>query len=445
MRVHRRRVAGALAVVLLAGAGAWTPTAVSAAQCGSTQQAGGRWSAVDMPPTPSLPNQGSTPIVSSSIVGQDPTVVLATDGVSVYRSTDGGCSWRTTYTLGPADYWSGSGLVSGYTITNIVSGHTGAPASRQTVYLALSPSPLSVFTFVPLFTFAPVELIAVSHDGGQSFAMVQPTPTAAHPIVPECLQAPTTIAASPTDPRAVYLQCSGGVAQTLAENTLSGGTSYLYRSADGGASWSLFGLPTSPQYQGQWFVVGPKAKELWVAGQSDGSNGSYWLAVWHSTDDGTHWTMSKPVGRPGVGIGSMGIAADLTSTGSGERVVVYAPVGAYSTTDSGKHWTRLRGLSASNSAVFVSVAFYLHHSLYAVAMSAQYGCKAGTAVLRYDNVRGDPVRTLFPRRWGYYYTWGVGGSFTAMGTAAFAFGEATFCNAPGSGATPPKFLTFRVR
>jgi hypothetical protein len=446
VRVRRARLAGVLAVVLLACAAGWAPSYVGAAQCGTTQHSGGRWSAVDMPPTASIPEVGPSAVVASTIVGQDPSVVLATDGVSVFRSTDYGCSWRLTYTFGAADYWSGGGLVTGYSITNIANAHSAVPANRQDVYLALSPNPLNVFTFVTLFAFAPPELIAASHDGGQTFAIVQSTPTVGHPIVPECLEAPTAMAVPPTNGREIYLQCQPGLAQGVAESEVAANDSYVYRSMDGGVSWSLLGLPTYPVYASQWFVVGPKAKELWIAGQWTPPNGeNYYLAVWHSTDDGLHWARSTPAGRPGVGIGPIGIATDPTADGRGERVVVYASIGAFATTDGGKHWTKLSGLGTANGSMYISVAFYLRHSLYVVGMTGPYGCKAGTVLLRYANPRAKPTRTPFPSRWGYYGTWGAGGSFTVVGGASVAFGAATFCAPPKGKASPPQLLSFGPR
>lgn len=446
MRVERSRVAGVLAVVLVAGAAGFAPSNVDAAQCGSTLHAGGRWSAVGMPPTPSVPELGPSAVVATSVVGQDPSVLLATDGVSVYRSTDYGCSWHITYTLGVADYWSLGGIATAYSITNIANGHSNAPANRQDVYLALTPNPLVVFTFVPLFTFAAPELTAVSHDGGQTFTVVQSAPSVAHPLVPECLAAPTTMVVPPTNSRTIYLQCEAGLAQGLAEETVAGGQSYVYRSVDGGVSWSLLGLPAFPSYGGQWFVAGPKPNELWLAGEWYPPNVTYYyLAVWHTTDGGAHWTMSTPAGKPGVGIGPIGLAVDPTSDRGGERVVVSAPIGGFATTDTGKHWTKLTGIGSADQPMIVSVAFYLRHSLYVIVMTGAYGCKPGTLLLRYANVRGKPTRTPFPSRWGYYETWGAGGSFTVIGSAAVAFGVATFCAPPKGTASPPILLSFGPR
>lgn len=439
--MDRSRGASVLAAVLLVGAAGWAPPDVAAAQCGSTQVSGGTWSAVDMPPTPSLPREGASAIVASSAVGQDPSVVLATDGVSVFRSTDAGCSWHTTYTLGPMDYWSDGGVVTGYTITNIANGHSAAPVNRQDVYLALTPNQLLPFTLVPLFTFAVPELVAVSHDGGQTYSIVQPAPTAAHPFVPECLEAPTTFVVPATDTRAVYLLCGAAVAQGIVEGKLAGDDTYAYRSSDGGVSWSLLGIPTIPEYAGQWFVVGPKVKELWVAGEWTLPNTAiHYLAVWHSTDDGAHWTLFKPAGKPGIGIGPVGLAIDPTGRSGGERVVVYAPIGAYTTTDDGKHWSKLTG----SGSTFIAVAFFSRHSLYAVGTTSAYGCQAGTVVLRYTNFGGKPRSTPFPGQWGYYVTWGVAGSFATVSGGAQAFGAARFCPPPNGAPPPPKLLTYRV-
>jgi hypothetical protein len=429
------------AVLAMVGAGV-APVPVAAAQCGSTQMVMGRWSAVDLPPAPSVPVLGAS-ILSTSVVGQDPSVVLATDGVAVYRSTDGGCRWNTTYTLGPADYPTVSGVATAYNITNIGTTHSAVPAARQDVYLALSPNPLNAFSMVTLFGAAPPELVAVSHDGGQTFAVVPPAPSAANPIVPECLSRPTAFIVPPTDSRTIYMQCSGGLSQQVAEQAVAGGP-YVYRSLDGGRSWSLMVLPMYGQYDAQWFVPGPKPRELWVAGQvSDGVAG--YLAVAHTTDGGAHWTISKPAGKPGVGIGPIGVAVDMASAPGAERLVAYAPIGAFVSSDSGKHWTKLRGLDPTQGASNVALAFLLRHSVYVVAMPASYSCNkpGGVRLLRYSNGPGQPADTAFPGRWGEFAGWGAGDSFATLSGGTVAFGVMSFCQPATGTPPPPKLLSFR--
>lgn len=445
MRADRTRLVVALTAVLLNGVAGSTVSYVAAAQCGTTQKALGTWSAVDPPAVPSLPAALTSSVISASMVGQDSSVLLATDGVAVYRSTDGGCRWSTTFTLGAADYPALGGAATAYSISNIANGHSSAPAARQDVYLALSPNPLNAFTFVTLFGAAPPEFVAVSHDGGQTFAIVQPSPSAADPIVPECLSAPTAFLVPPTEARTVYLQCGGGLAQQVAETQLAGGSSYVYRSLDGGQSWSLIALPSFGYYGEQWFLPGPKAKELWVAGQWSAPNGGGdYVAVWHSTDNGAHWSMSKPYGRPGVGIGAVGIAVDMSASVGGERVVVYAPIGAFATNDGGKHWAKLGGLVTRDGPMRVLFAFVLKHSVFVVALPTGAACRSpGTLVLRYANPRAQPTQAKFPTRWGNYWDWGLAGSFVTADGTATAFGLASFCSTAGSPASP-KLLSFRI-
>lgn len=443
--MYLRRPKAVLSVVALVASGVTVSLspAAAGAQCVSTQNVMGKWSAVDVAPTPSVPQEASNPVVATSLVGQDPSVVLSTDGVSVYRSTDGGCNWHTTYTLGPIDYWNSDGLVAGYTISNIVNGHSAAPANRQVVYLALTPNSINGFTMVTLFGFAPPELMAVSRDGGQTFAIVQPAPTAAHPIVPECLSNPLSVVVPAAEPQKIFLQCPYGLAQGLASRQLAGGEP-AYRSLDGGQSWSLYATPGYAGYGGQWIAAGPKANEMWFAGQwSDPTGNQSYLAVWHTVDDGAHWTMSKPAGKPGVGIGTIGIAVDPVATSSGARVVAYAPIGAYLTTDSGKSWAPLRGIDPG-SGLKVGQAFFVRHTPYVIATPTQW-CKPGVTLYRYDVPRGRPAKAMFPAQWGIYLSWGADGSFSAANGATAAFGVAGFCRAADGTPRPPKLLTFRPR
>lgn len=446
MRLNRSKFVLSGAALVVSGIAFSVPPAAVAAQCASTQIDMGRWSAVEMTASPSLPELGSSAIVASTVVGQDPSVVLATDGISVFRSTDGGCTWRTTYTMGAADYWSGGGIASAYSITSIVDNHSAAPANRHVIYLALSPNQLNVFTFVTLFGAAPPELFAVSNDGGQTFALVQSAPTVATPIVPECLSPPTAVVVPPANSRTIYLQCGGGLAQGAVDDELAGGgPSYIYRSDDGGRSWSLQSLPTYPQYSGTWFVPGPKPKELWmVGGWMRPNSHSEYLAVWHTTDNGAHWSMSTPAGKPGVGIGSTGISVDMTSGGGrGERVVTYAPIGVYETIDSGKHWTKLSGIDLANTDETPVFAFFVKRSTY-VLTTKTFGCNPGAAIRRYAGPAAKPVKAPFPNRWGSYFSWGAGGSFAVVDSGSLAFGYATLCS-PSGAAETSRFLTFRPR
>lgn len=443
MRPSRSRLVISVVAVIASGIAVFIPPTAGAAQCGSVQNAMGKWSAIDVAPTPSVPAEGSSAITATSLVGQDPNVLLSTDGVAVYRSTDGGCKWSTTYTLGPSDYWNGNGLVVGYSITNIANGHSSAPANRQVVYLALSPNPLNAFTMVTLFGAAPPELLMVSHDGGQTFAPVQPAPTSAHPVVPECLSTPFAFVVPPAQPQEIYLDCPAGLAQGVAERQLAGGEP-AYHSLDGGQSWSLIAMPSVGQYGGQWFAAGPKAHELWFSGQwSDPTGNKAYLAVWHTLDDGAHWTISTPAGKPGVGIGNIGLAIDPAGAPGHERVIAYAPVGAYLTTDGGKTWGPLRG-SDPATGVKVAQAFFVRHTPYVITILGQI-CKPGVALLRYDVPRGRPATTPFPKQWGTYADWGADGSFAAANGGTMAFGTARFCSAANGSTPPPKLLSFQPR
>src|SRR5206468_12029634 len=71
----------------------------------------------------------------------------------------------------------------------------------------------------------------------------------------------------------------------------------------------------------------------------------------------------------------IGIATDLTVGRGSERVVAYAPIGAFASIDSGKHWAKLSGIASANAPMYISVAFYLRHSLYVVGSTGSYGCK----------------------------------------------------------------------
>ncbi|MDQ1699230.1 MAG: Photosynthesis system assembly factor [Frankiaceae bacterium] len=373
--------------------------------------------------------------------------MLATDGVAVFRTTDGGCNWQTMFTVGPSDYYNEGGAAVAYFVSNFATSHDSRTANKQDVYLALTPNPVNAFTLATLFGAAPPELIEVSHDGGQTFTSVTPKPTTANPFVPECLSAPYYFVAPPTDAKTLYLMCAGGVAQAAVQHRATGESWVTYRSTDGGVTWTVLALPASPPNPTlvNWLVPGTQRNELWLAGHWE-SNQTYYLSVWHSHDGGTTWTRLQvdPTPVPSSGaVHDVELALD-TSAGRGfGQLAVYTVEGIYLTSDAGKHWLRQRPVKFTNGTRVPTAAFFLHHNLH-VLFAGQIDCKDVPMLARYAGIGSRPVTSSYPSRWGYYAGWGSDGSFTVAGHGLVANGLAHFCP-PGQGPTTTKLLSLRVR
>jgi hypothetical protein len=452
--VAARRRTAVIAVTAVFGVGvgvgvAPAPGLAAGGQCHSVETAPGGWTTAPLPATPSAPAVGSSQIVSSSVVGQDPAVLVATDGISVFRTADGGCNWQTVFTLGPSDYYSAGGLAAGYSITNIANGQGPATTDKQDVYLAISPNPLNVFSMVTLFGVAPPELLAASHDGGRTFAIVSPQPNIANPIVPECLTGPSLFFVPPTDGKTIYMQCSGGLAQTIAEQALAGGAAMAFRSTDGGVSWAVVGLPHGPVFttDAHWLVPGVRKNELWLGGFWAPPTGSteFHLAVWRSRDAGTTWTRSiadPTAATSAQTVNSVGVAVDRTPGAGSGRVAVYNARGTFVTSDDGQHWQRLRNVTFSDGVRPPVGEFFLRHRLYALFAST-IGCKGDPVFVQYPTVTARPITVTFPSKWGTYSSWATDSTFAVVGGGAVASGIGRFCSAVSANNT--KLLSLRVR
>lgn len=415
--------------------------------CRAIETAPGGWSAGPLPPPPSLPSVTTPKLAAMTVVGQDPAVAVATDGIAVYRTTDGGCTWKTTYTLGPADYDSVGGDASAYSITNIANGHDQRPAGKQDVYLALSPNSLNAFSLVTLFGFAPPELFAVSHDGGQSFAIETPQPTTTNPLVPECLSAPSTFLAAPTDSKTLYMLCGAGAGQQIVESELAPGAMTMYRSTDSGLSWTLIGLPYwTASLNSAWFAAGVHKDELWIGGYSVIGEHIY-LTVWRSTTGGKTWTALVPDRNPVVGGTAFSVVLLGIDSAPGAgfgQIVAFSSAGTYVSADSGKHWRRMRAVTFSNGSRPPAAGFFLHHVLY-ILFAGEIACKGEPVLVRYPKPTAKPVASAFPLKWGVYASWATDATFAVVGHGLVALGVANFCQSEAGGAANSKLLSLRVR
>jgi hypothetical protein len=438
------RIARAIvAVAALSGAMIAPGVGIAAGgQCRAIETAPGGWTTGAMPATPSAATEPPNAIVATSAVGQDSLVQLATDGVSVFRTADGGCSWQTVFTIGPSDYYSVGGIAVAYSVTSIANGHDATATSKQTVYLALTPGIVMVGT---VFAAAPPELLAVSHDGGRTFAVEQPQPSLAKPILPECVSAPTLFLAPPADQKTIYIQCAGGIVQEAAESVIAGGLRQIFRSTDGGLTWNILGLPAYPVFttDAHWMVAGSGRNELWLGGYTYSDSQNH-LTAWRSTDGGQAWVQSTPDPKQGVtNLTTVGLAVDSTA-GSGQgRVVVFNASGAYASTDLGKHWQRVLSVAFTDGNRPPVAGFFLHHVLHMV-YAGEISCKGPAVMARYPSLRGKPSTFAFPTKWGGYAGWAADPAFAVVGRGLVATGLAHFCTGGSEVGNTSKLLTLRV-
>lgn len=291
LRATRKLVALLVAVSLL------TPLAAArgAAGCGVVN---GNWTTIAGPRFPS----GSQAITDLAIDARTPSRFFVTNGTSVMRTADGGCSWAHSYTLGEQD----DGPLA-YTAANAQIVALAAPESGGRVLASIAETVANQTR----------PHVLVSFDAGRSW---ESGDTGLPPLgSPEGL----VVASSSPDTAYVAVDLSGGTLDSL------------YASSDGGRSWQ----PRSQHLGGEFtgFEVDPIVpNELWAYG-----NGLH-----HSTDGGSTWT---PVPEF---VGTQTGPIDIFHTG-GQKSSIFAFVPATATVqrsvDGGENWLESYGLPGPTS------------------------------------------------------------------------------------------------
>jgi photosystem II stability/assembly factor-like uncharacterized protein len=156
------------------------------------------------------------------------------------------------------------------------------------------------------------------------------------------------IAVAPSDPKTIY----AGTGESDIRSDLSSGNG-VYKSADGGATWTHIGLEDTRQISR--IVVDPRdANVVYVGALGHAYGPNEQRGVYKSTDGGTHWTKVLDVGSE-IGVSDLAI-----SSGNAQTLFAgtwhtrrppwstYAPIdgpggGLYRSEDAGKTWSRLNG------------------------------------------------------------------------------------------------------
>ena len=156
------------------------------------------------------------------------------------------------------------------------------------------------------------------------------------------------LAVAPSDPKVMYV----GTGESDIRSDLASGDG-MYRSDDGGATWTHIGLDDSRQISR--ILVNPTAARtlyVGVLGHAYGSNDE--RGVYKSTDGGDHWQRVLDKG-PDAGIADLAMATNkpevlFAATWNAHRPPwsTYAPLegkgnGMYRSTDGGAHWEAISG------------------------------------------------------------------------------------------------------
>lgn len=257
----------------------------------------GEWSEIAAPSFPS----GPATISAYAVDPRRPNILWATNGASVMRSDDGGCTWDERFKLGILPSLDVPITAVNSVVDQIVISET--PGQGDTVYLAVEESKVSAsVSGAPVSATALRPHVVVSDDAGGSWRAIDDgLPPASGPML--------RLRVAPSSPDTLYLMIAGP----------NGG---LFASANGGTSWTQRGPVTGADLH-----VDPlDAQTLWFVGGG--------LA--HSVDGGRTINVVQAVSN------SAGLADVFHAPGAPARVMVHESEGPVTSmsSDGGATWTR---------------------------------------------------------------------------------------------------------
>lgn len=204
LRTLRLGVAGALVVLTGAGGIAMSVDAAGPVPCnGNTMLAGNGWLASD-------PGLSKVSFIRS--VTYAPERIFATDGQTLRRTDDGGCTWQTV-TLPPASVAGVSALPEAATLTDLAA--PSSSTSADYVYVAADET---VTQALPV-SLPSQPVVFASSNGGKNW-------TASGSGLPN-IGSVSELAASDAQPRNLYALVTG-----------AGSNSGIYVSNDAGSTWA---------------------------------------------------------------------------------------------------------------------------------------------------------------------------------------------------------------
>ncbi len=265
--------------------------------------------------TPIFDNQPTASIGALAVSISNPDVIYAGSGEGlhrpdlsigngIYKSIDGGRSWT----------------------------HLGLRDGQQITQIAVDPkNPDRLFVSVGGHPYGPNEERGIfrSVDGGQHFEKV---------LYKDENTGGSDVQIDPSNPQLIYAALWESREGPWENASWSGDNGGIYKSTDGGATWSQLGggLP-SPMVQAN-LAVSPSSPRSLVAavGTRKGA------ALYRSDDAGETWRVATDDKRPGNGIGG-GDLPVVRFDPQNPDIVYSASVVCWKSTDGGKTWTGFRG------------------------------------------------------------------------------------------------------
>jgi hypothetical protein len=186
---------------------------------------------------------------------------------------------------------------------------------------------------------------------------------------------------------------------------------------------------------------------MWLVGGAldPSGSGSYYVAAWHSTDAGAHWSLIFPAGETGAGLNPSRLTVARSTRGP-ERILVYNAGGAYESDDGGTTWTTMRKPTSANGEYPPAAMFFAAGAIFEFAVAD--ACPEAGRLYRYRKPSGAPSAVPLPTRWGAVHSWGGDDYFVtelavgANGRTAIAIAR-TCDDKESTGIGAPQFLAYR--
>lgn len=315
----------------------------------ATDDGGRAWRSMDLGTTWSalrvVPPTGCGPLGVSRLVlaGDGRTVYAGTPGSGSLRSDDEGSTWRSLGVLASRPVISlaldpsGPGALFLATPPDLLRSEDGG-ATWRTATPADANSECASFTVVAAdprgsgTTYGisgglPGEPLFRSSDGGSTWTTAGPSRF----VFPQAL------AVSPVDPKDLYLSIAGdhtaSVRRTLAD-TVDPFATALYRSRDGGVTFSSEGIPGLGSRPLQFVLFDPRdPATVWAGGD----------ALYRKRGSGSWSKVPLPERefRPGYGYGL--VTAIAFEPGAGAIYAAVGGAGVYRSLDDGASWEDVSG------------------------------------------------------------------------------------------------------
>jgi len=261
------------------------------------------------------------------IASPSKTLYLAGASGGIWKSMNNGVTWRPIFDN--QDVSAFGVLAISESDTNVVWAGTGGPNSRNTI--------------------EPGDGVYKSTDGGEHWTKMGL----------EQSQHIGRIAIDPRNPNVVYVAALGPAWK-------AGGQRGLYKTTDGGATWTLAKAGANDRTGFVDVAIDPTNSNVVYASSYERLRTPYSLksggvgsGLWKSTDAGATWTEIKGNGYPAGVKGRIGISIArsnpnvvyaLTEAAGMEASTTYTPQdnpkanGLYRSTDAGKTWTQMNNI-----------------------------------------------------------------------------------------------------